>query len=113
MQIFAQIFDFLLSFVIMPRGKKLTEYEKGQIDAFRAEGKGYKAIAKELGRSTSGIKHYVLKHNDYGTKKRSGRPKKLTRRDERAIGRAASNSTKSTAEIKSDLNLNVSKRTVL
>jgi IS30 family transposase len=94
----------------MPRGKELTEYEKGQIDARRELGQGYGMIAKALGRSKSGIQHHA--NGDYGQKKRPGRPKKLTKQDERKIVKKASNSTKSLATIKSELNLDVSKSTV-
>jgi transposase len=96
----------------MPRAKQLTDYEKGQIDARQSKGDGYGTIAKALGRSKSGVRNYLTKRDGYGQKKRSGRHKKLSKRDERAIGRSASNSTKSAAKIKSELNLNVSRETV-
>lgn len=96
----------------MPRAKELTDYEKGQIDAYRTEGKGYGEIAKQLGRSRGAVQDYVTKRRGYGQKKRSGRPKKLSKRDERQIGRAASNSFKSTATIKRGLNFDVSRETV-
>jgi biotin operon repressor len=96
----------------MPRGKQPTDYEKGQIDARLAKRDSYEDIAKALGRSRSGVETYALKHKNYGQKKRSGRHKKLTKRDERAIGGSASNSTKSAAKIKAELNLNASRTTV-
>ena len=37
----------------MPIGTELSEREKGQIDAFHVEGRGYKFIAKKLNRSSA------------------------------------------------------------
>jgi transposase len=96
----------------MPRGKQLTHDEKTQIDAYRDAGKGYQWIANKLNRSKSAIVGYVTGYRDHGKKKRKGQPKKLSKRDERAIGRAASNSTKSVAMIGRELGLDVSRETV-
>jgi transposase len=108
-------FNFLLFtglFSDMMKGKQLADYEKGQIDAYRANGDGYGTIAKAVGRSKGAVQNYVTKRRGYGKKKSSGRPKKLSKRDERAIGRAASNSNKSTTDIKRELNLDVCRETV-
>jgi transposase len=96
----------------MPRGTELTDYEKGQIDARRANGHGYGTIAEALGRSKDAIQNYVTGRFNYGQKRRSGRAKKLIKRDERAIGRAASNSTKSVNDIKREIGTEASKTTV-
>ena len=93
--------------------KRLTDYEKGRIDELRAAGKGYSEIARQLKRSEGAVRHYVTGYRNYGQTVSSGRPRKLSRRDERAIGRAASNSFKSAANIKRELDLDVSKNTVL
>ena len=46
----------------MPRGTELTDYEKGQIDARRANGHGYGTIAEALGRSKDAIQNLSLIH---------------------------------------------------
>lgn len=45
-------------------------------------------------------------------KKRKGRPRKVTKRDERHIARTVSNETKTLNEVKRECNLNVHKSTV-
>ena len=94
----------------MGSGKKLTEYEKGQIDARRANGDGYLKIGTALGRSTTAIANYVK--GKTGQTKSTGRPKVLTMQQEVQIVNKASNSTKSLSKIKRELKLNVSKMTI-
>lgn len=96
----------------MPSGKLLNLSEKAKIDAYIDCGKSYAWIATKLGRSKSAVVGYATGYRNHGQKKSSGRPRKLSKRDERQISRAASNSTKSTARIKRELNLNVSRETV-
>ncbi len=92
----------------MGSGKRLTDYEKGQIDAFRSKGDGYRKIGKALKRSVSAISNYV--NGKTGRTKSSGRPKKLTMQQEVRIIEMASNSTKSLSTIKKQLKLNVDKK---
>jgi transposase len=94
----------------MGAGKQLTEYEKGQIDARRANGDSFGDIADALDRSKSAIIRYV--NGNTGQTKSKGRPKKLNTRQERQIINKASNSFKSLSKIKSELKLNVGKTTV-
>jgi len=94
----------------MGKGKRLSEYEKGQIDALRAKGDGYQKIGKALNRSKSAIYDYV--NSKTGQTKSTGRPKKLSRLQELQIVGKASNSFKSLSQIKRELNLNVSKWTI-
>jgi transposase len=96
----------------MPRGNQLTDYEKGRIDALHLEGRGCKYIANQLKRSVSGIRDYVTKRRAPGTKKRNGRPRKLTERDERHIYKSVSNTSKSSTQIKNENQLSVSSRTI-
>jgi len=96
----------------MPGGSQLSEFEKGQIVAFQSLGKSQRAIAKELKRSRCVVQNYLAKQQRYGKKKRKGRKRKLSKRDERQIGKLASNSSSSVNVIKKDLNLEVSKTTV-
>ncbi len=94
----------------MGSGKRLTDYEKGQIDAFRSKGDGYRKIGKALKRSVGAISNYV--NGKTGQTKSSGRPKKLTMQQEVRIIEMASNSTKSLSTIKKQLKLNVDKKTI-
>lgn len=96
----------------MPRGKLLTEHEKGQIVAFRKTGLGLRVIAREIGRSHKVVKNFCDDMENYGTRKSSGRPKKLTKRDERRILNEASNSTKTLRQIAASIPTDVSKQTI-
>uniref|UniRef100_A0A915E231 Tc3 transposase DNA binding domain-containing protein n=1 Tax=Ditylenchus dipsaci TaxID=166011 RepID=A0A915E231_9BILA len=92
----------------MPRGTKLTEREKGQIEALSRVGVGLRAIGRELGRTKCVVKNFFSNPERYGAKKRKGRKRKLSKRDERQISKEASNSTKSANDIKKELKLEVS-----
>lgn len=96
----------------MPLGRPLSEFEKGQITEKKRDGTSNRQIAIELGRSRSVINNFVNDPDGYGTKPHSGRPPLISDRDKRQILREASNSSKSCAEIKSDLNLNVTREAV-
>lgn len=96
----------------MPRGLKLTEFEKGQITAYEGQNKSNRWIANKLNRSLDVINRYVKDKANYGTTKRSGRPQKLSVRQKRHIVRKASNSTISCATIKRELGLEVHRDTV-
>lgn len=96
----------------MPRGSKLTEHERGQIDAFKLVGKTYDWIATKLGRSKKVVWSYLNDRENYGKKKSPGRPRKVSKRDERQIWRKASNSTKTAKAIGKEAGVNVSKWTI-
>lgn len=96
----------------MAKNSKLSEYEKGQIDAYRAARKSNREIGRLLNRSKCVINNYVKDPANYGTKKTRGITKKLSDRDTRRICRTASNSTKFCSQIKKDLDLNVSPETI-
>lgn len=95
-----------------PRGKRLTDVEKGQIIAFNSCGKSKKAIARDLDRSEDLIRRFLADPSAYGTKKSTGQPKKLSPEDESRVEEAASNTLKSCETIKRELSLNVSRHTV-
>uniref|UniRef100_K3W9Q2 Tc3 transposase DNA binding domain-containing protein n=1 Tax=Globisporangium ultimum (strain ATCC 200006 / CBS 805.95 / DAOM BR144) TaxID=431595 RepID=K3W9Q2_GLOUD len=89
----------------MPKGGRLSGYEQGYILAKRSEGKSLRAIGDTI--------HTFLKDLDgYGTRKRSGRPKKLTERGVRQVKNATKQRGMSTARIKNAYNPTVSKRIV-
>lgn len=96
----------------MGKGKPLTDYEKGQIDAFQRQGTSNQEIARLLGRSPEVICNYVNDKVGFGTKKSTGRHPLLSKRDRRHVLREASNSVITSTQIKSNLSLNVSTRTI-
>ena len=96
----------------MGRGKTLSEYEKGKIDAYSEEGRSCRAVAKLLKRSKSVVNNYMRLQKNYGIKKSPGRKKKLNKRAVRSILRSLSNQSKSIAILKSELDLNASRTTI-
>lgn len=96
----------------MPSAARLSEKEKGQIEALRRLGQSFRSIAREIGRSDHVVRSFLANPTGYGSKNLGGRPKLLSRRDERRIVNAASNSTKSCSDIKRECNLDVSLSTI-
>uniref|UniRef100_A0A8R1DN07 HTH_Tnp_Tc3_1 domain-containing protein n=1 Tax=Caenorhabditis japonica TaxID=281687 RepID=A0A8R1DN07_CAEJA len=96
----------------MGRGKPLTDYEKGLIDANSALGMSNGQIAVFIGRSINVFNNYIKDPLHYGTKKPPGRPSLLSDKDKQNIVRKASNAVPSCANIESDLDLNVSSEAV-
>uniref|UniRef100_A0A914Q3Z0 Transposase n=1 Tax=Panagrolaimus davidi TaxID=227884 RepID=A0A914Q3Z0_9BILA len=97
----------------MPRGKQLSDYEKGQIQALFAEKISVRGIAKRIGRSHYVVLNYLKNRRGYGSKNhKRGRKSKLNNRQKRQIVECASNSTKSTLEIRNELGLDVHRETV-
>ncbi len=91
----------------MPRGFHLSEKEKGQIEAFKSIGLSERCIAKKFNRSKTAIHQFVSKSADFKTKKRSGRPPKLSKTN---ILRLASNSTIPTQQIRDTMELPVHRK---
>jgi len=96
----------------MPRGKSLTELEKGKIIAYKEEGCSGREIARKLGRSHRLIQNFLRDPESYGTHKRRGGPSILNSRDKRKIINKASNSTRSLRDLQGVVDKNVSRTTV-
>ncbi len=96
----------------MPKGKQLTEFERGQVAALNATGMPHREIAASIGRSKTAITNYLADPENHGRKKRPGRPKKVTPRDRRAILREASNNGSTSTKIKDALNLPYHRSTI-
>jgi len=96
----------------MPRGKELTEFEKGEITGFATAGKSSREIGDLIGRSKTVVNNYLKLRENYGSKKRSGRKSSLTPRDKRGILRLASTEEYSVPQIKSAMNLKQHKQTI-
>uniref|UniRef100_K3WAF7 Tc3 transposase DNA binding domain-containing protein n=1 Tax=Globisporangium ultimum (strain ATCC 200006 / CBS 805.95 / DAOM BR144) TaxID=431595 RepID=K3WAF7_GLOUD len=96
----------------MSKGNRLSGQEQGFILGKRDEGKPIGAITRELQRSPSTVHNFLKDPEHYGTRKRPGRPRKLTDRGVRQVKKAAKQRGMSAFRVKSALNLSVSKRTV-
>lgn len=96
----------------MPKGKVLSEYEKGQIDTMLKNGDSFRKIAQNLQRSHNAIMNYSRNSKQYGRKNPGGRPKVITNKNRRRILRAASNFKGNARELKSSLGVEASLRTV-
>ena len=96
----------------MPRGKVLTEYEKGMIDALKTSGEFTREIAPILKRSRHVINNYLNMKGKYGFKKRSGRKSTFSKRDIRNILRLARSEKYNIPQIKAFLQLAQSRQTI-
>ena len=101
-----------LQLLVMPREKKLTEFEKGQILALHHLKKSNRSNAKHIKRSEYVVRTFLKAPQQYGTKRRPERPKILQQRDLRRLNREASKGKLSARELKNDLELAVSVRRV-
>lgn len=96
----------------MPRGKNLSEFEKGQIQALKEHGMTNTAIAERLKRSRCVIANYLRNPETYGTTKRSGRPPKVTERELRLICRTAKSGITSARKLRDEHSIPLSVRRV-
>jgi transposase len=94
----------------MAKSSRMTEIEKGMIQAFKIEGKSNRWIADTMGRDESSIRYY-LKNKENEKKKRGPKPK-LSDTAKRLIIRNVSNKQISLAKLRSEMNLCVSKNTI-
>jgi hypothetical protein len=78
------------------------------IFGLKAAGKEFRQIGREIGRSEHVVRNFLKNPTLYGTAKSPGRPKSLTPRDERRVGRVFSNSQLSLRSAKNELGLQAS-----
>lgn len=83
----------------MPRGKSLTLFQRGQINALNEIGLSKTDIALKIGKSRGAVRNFLRSPDRNEVAKGRGRKFKLTRHDEQKIYRAASNSTTSCARL--------------
>ncbi len=62
----------------MGRGRALTDYGKGQIDAFAATNKSHRDIVELIGRSKTAVKNYLTSRSHITKPRTVGRTKKLS-----------------------------------
>ena len=96
----------------MPKGKVLTDIEKGKILAYHREKVPNREIARRLKRSDHIISNFLKNPTDYATIKRKPKKFKVSGCKKCRIVQLTSNSSKSLKTIKSDLGLNVCKETI-
>ena len=92
----------------MARGKTLSDFEKGQIEAYNHAGRSNREIARLLDRSHHLVDSYLTDPARYGTRKSTGRIPQVSDQDKRRIWRRASNSTITCRQIKRELGLTIS-----
>lgn len=104
----------------MPKGKELTDFERGEIVGLFKGGFSHRKIAEILGIPKSTVGEVIKKYNEQGlttTALRSGRPKILSERDNRHLVKIAKENRSNTLEELTDnfntsMAISVSKRTV-
>lgn len=96
----------------MRRGKLLSELQKGMILAYTAQGLSHRKIAEKVGCEHKAVANFLKNPQNYGKRRRYGRKRTVSDREKRRILWAASNSTKSSAQIRRDLGLKITSRTI-
>ena len=98
---------------IMGRASKFSPFEQGCMVELHRQGRSCGDIAAELGRSKTAVNNFLRCPEAYGTKKSTGRPKKLSQRAKNAILRSAWwSSGLSARQIAAKNGLDVSKDTI-
>ena len=98
---------------IMGRASKFSPFEQGCMVELHQQGRSCRDIAAELGRSKTAVNNFLRCPEAYGTKKSTGRPKKLSQRAKNAVLRSAWRSSRLSArQIAAKNGLNVSKDTI-
>ncbi|GBM46774.1 Transposable element Tc3 transposase [Araneus ventricosus] len=69
----------------MPRGISLTEFQKDQAIAYRNDGKAIREIAGILKIGKSAIAEFLKNPDAHGKRKKTGRPRKLTPKEQRNL----------------------------
>ena len=96
----------------MGRGKSLIHFEMGQINAFRQSGRSNREISSLINRSVNVVNNYVKDPENYGKTKSPGRPSIVSRRDKRRIIKEANSNLANCLQIKANLQLEYSRRTI-
>ena len=97
----------------MSTGKKLSEEEKIKISTLKAETtKSNREIARIINRSEKVMRNYLIDPVNYGNRKVSGAPCKISTSAKRLIVRVAANKMTSPMKIKEELKLDLGKRRI-
>ena len=93
----------------MPRGKKLSKQEQGQILALKKTGLSNRKIGRQIGRTREPIHNFLRNPEKYNVVHAGGRPKVLSPRNKRLILREVKKNKKtSLKQIKSKTNVSSS-----
>jgi transposase len=96
----------------MPAGQYLTDIEKGQIIGYYNSGKSQREIGRLIGRSQTVVKNFLRKKENYGIKKPTKGNSKLSPSDKRQILRTARAGNLTSTDIKAELEVSVTPRTI-
>jgi transposase len=96
----------------MSIGKRLTEKEQGKIDALKREGYSNREVAKKIKRSPKVVNNYLRLGDKYGLKGRRGRKSSARPILKKRIIHLACQESMSSAQIKDELQLSQTSRTV-
>lgn len=96
----------------MPRGKQLSEEEKGKIQAYHEEGLSNREISRRLKRSSSVVDNFLKLGSKYAQAKRPGRTPLVSDRDKREIKRLAVKENYSANKIRAEMSLDIGTRRV-
>ncbi|KHJ96231.1 hypothetical protein OESDEN_03810 [Oesophagostomum dentatum] len=96
----------------MPRRPMLFSAEKSQILALHRAGHSIHFIASQLERSRQVVSNFLNNPDSYGQRTSPGRPRLISKREDRQILREVSNTTISVGQIRANLNLAASRTTV-
>lgn len=87
--------------------------KRAKIKAYRECSRTIRNIAQEMNRDKSTILNFLKDPENYAVRKRTGRPSTVSTRSKREIWRLAVDKNMSAGEIKSQMDLPVSKRRIL
>jgi len=96
----------------MGRGRRLSEYEKGQIDGYHSSGLSATQIGVIIKRSQNVVSNYLRTKENYGLKKSTGRPSATTAREKRLLLRDLTHNQMSIMESKLKNGFKASKQTL-
>ena len=96
----------------MPKGTQLSHSEKGKIVAFRECGLSGWEISKRIKRTKTVVYNFLKNPGMHGMKKRTERPEILTCRQKRMILKRACKKKETVNEVRQNLSLPCSTRTV-
>ena len=96
----------------MPRGKELTNDQIRTIYQLKADGMSQRNIANAIHKSQNVIHKLLKKNEEYGKKKRKGRPLMMSSREQRKVFRMVSNEIISLRDIQAAIPTSICKSTV-
>ena len=96
----------------MGSGRRLSDYEKGQIDSLISEGLSQQELGCRINRSQKVVSNYLKNRENYGQNYGKKNRKPLTPREKRQVFRAVTNEGLSLMEAKTECGISQSKTTI-